>query len=499
MGRRMQRAAARASGQALGTPPSVAWRATQPRRLHCSRMRRDSAFLLLAFAAVAAAFFGSTVISQRSSHEVGDLAAFIARDAAPGLSAIGNVRGEVRRLQALVTRQAALGPAPGDKDAIDETRLSLDTHLARFRALPASQQEHEMLNDLQTDIRSFDEAIERVIVQLDSGKPPEAVATLSGEVRRLADQAVAAATDLVEVNTRDAEAAALRIEQVHARALRMALQMDALCVVLAALAAWLVLRAVAKGRRLEEQHRQIVERRAEELEQFAGRVAHDVLSPLASVGLALSVAQRTGSQAQQSAAQRGSASLQRVRGIVDALLDFARAGARPEPGASADVPEVVAGLVEELTPQAQAAAADLRVEPIPSCAAACSPGVLVIVLSNLVRNAIKYLGDASQRVVTLRVRPRRSSILIEVEDSGPGIPAELGDRIFDPYIRGRRASATRPGIGLGLATVKRLVTAHGGTLGQRRGALGGALFWFEVPDAEAHEGPATPEDSVMQS
>jgi signal transduction histidine kinase len=123
----------------------------------------------------------------------------------------------------------------------------------------------------------------------------------------------------------------------------------------------------------------------------------------------------------------------------------------------------------------------------------------VIVLSNLVRNAIKYLGDASQRVVTLRVRPRRSSILIEVEDSGPGIPAELGDRIFDPYIRGRRASATRPGIGLGLATVKRLVTAHGGTLGQRRGALGGALFWFEVPDAEAHEGPATPEDSVMQS
>lgn len=462
-------------------------------------MRRDSAFLLLAFAAVAAAFFGSTVISQRSSHEVGDLAAFIARDAAPGLSAIGNVRGEVRRLQALVTRQAALGPAPGDKDAIDETRRSLDAHLAQFRALPASQQEHEMLNDLQTDIRSFDEAIERVIVQLDSGKPPEAVATLSGEVRRLADQAVAAATDLVEVNTRDAEAAALRIEQVHARALRMALQMDALCVVLAALAAWLVLRAVAKGRRLEEQHRQIVERRAEELEQFAGRVAHDVLSPLATVGLALSVAQRTGSQAQQSAAQRGSASLQRVRGIVDALLDFARAGARPEPGASADVPEVVAGLVEELRPQAQAADADLRVEPIPSCAAACSPGVLVIVLSNLVRNAIKYLGDASQRVVTLRVRPRRSSILIEVEDSGPGIPAELGDRIFDPYIRGRRASATRPGIGLGLATVKRLVTAHGGTLGHRRGALGGALFWFEVPDAEAHEGPATPEDSVMQS
>src|SRR3989440_866644 len=365
-------------------------------------MRRDSAFLLLAFAAVAAAFFGSTVLAQRSSREVGALAAFIARDAAPGLSAIGNVRGEVRRLQAMVIRQAALGPLPGDKDAIDETRHSLDAHLAVFRALPASGEELKFLNELQTNIRAFDEAIERVIVQLSSGKPQQAAGTLSGEVRALADQAVATANKLVDLDTRDAEDAAVRIEQVHARAQRMAFQMDALCVVLAGLAAWLVVRAVTKARRIQEEHREIIERRAEELEQFAGRVAHDVLSPLATVGLALSVAQRTGSPVQQSAAQRGASSLQRVRGIVDALLEFARSGARPEPGGSTDVPAGVAGLLQELRPPAEAAAAELRVEPIPDCAVACSPGVLVVVLSNLVRNAIKYLGDASQRAVNLR-------------------------------------------------------------------------------------------------
>ncbi|MFL5312131.1 MAG: ATP-binding protein [Myxococcales bacterium] len=462
-------------------------------------MRRDSAFLLLAFAAVAAAFFGSTVVAQRSSREIGELAAFIARDAAPGLSAIGNVRGEVRRLQAMVTRQAALGPAPGDKDAIDDTRGSLDAHLAQFRSLPASGEELELLSKLQTNIRNFDEAIERVIVQLGSGKPKQAADTLSGEVRLLADRAVTTATRLVEVDTREAEDAALRIEQAHARAHRVALQMDALCVLLAGFAAWLVVRAVGKARRLQEEHQEIVERRAEELEQFAGRVAHDVLSPLATVGLALAVAQRTGSQTQQSAAQRGAASLQRVRGIVDALLDFARSGARPEPGASADVPAVVGGLLEELRPQAEAAAAGLRVDPIPECTVACSPGVLMIVLNNLIRNAIKYLGDASDRVVLLRVRARRSSVLLEVEDSGPGIPAELGDRIFEPYIRGPRASATRPGIGLGLATVKRLVTAHGGSLGTRPSPLGGASFWVELPRAEASERPAPAADSVMRS
>jgi signal transduction histidine kinase len=462
-------------------------------------MRRDSAFLLLAFAAVAAAFFGSTVLAQRSSREIGQLAAFIARDAAPGLSAIGNVRGEVRRLQAMATRQVALGPLPDDKDAIDETRRSLDTHLAQFRALPASGEELSLLSELQTHIRAFDEAIERVIVQLASGDRKAAAATLSGEVRTLADQAVDTASKLVDLDTREAEAAALRIEQAHARAHRMALQMDALCVVVAGLAAWLVVRAVTKARRIQEEHREIVERRAEELEQFAGRVAHDVLSPLATVGLALSLAQRTGSPAQQSAAQRGTSSLQRVRGIVDALLEFARSGARPEPGASTDVPAVVAGLIDELGPQAEAAAAELRVEPIPDCAVACSPGVLMVVLNNLVRNAIKYLGDSPQRLVELRVRARRSTVSIEVDDSGPGVPAELGDRIFEPYIRGPRASATRPGIGLGLATVKRLVTAHGGSLATRRSSLGGAQFWFELPRAETSERPVASADSVMRS
>jgi signal transduction histidine kinase len=47
--------------------------------------------------------------------------------------------------------------------------------------------------------------------------------------------------------------------------------------------------------------------------------------------------------------------------------------------------------------------------------------------------------------------------------------------------------------------VKRLVTAHGGTLGTRRSALGGASFWFELPRAEATERPAAFPDSVMRS
>jgi len=280
-------------------------------------MRRDSILLAVAFIAVAAAFVASTVVAQRAAREVGGLAASIARDAAPGLASMSNVRSEVRRLQELVTRVAVLGTLSDERAEIDETRRNLDFHLAEFRSLPTSEQELKLLSQLQTDIRSFDEAVERVIAHLGSHQPEKAALVLSAELRPLADEAAAAASKLVQLDAKAAEGAALRIEEVHRRADRMALEMDTLCVLLAVVAAWLVARAVANARKLQEEHRELALRRAEELEQFAGRVAHDVLSPLATVGLALSVANKTGSPSQRTALQRGSASLQRVRGIAE--------------------------------------------------------------------------------------------------------------------------------------------------------------------------------------
>jgi signal transduction histidine kinase len=462
-------------------------------------MRRDSISFLVAFAAVAFAFVASTMVAQRASREVGALAAFIARDAAPGLASMAGVRGEVRRLQALVTRQAALGAAPGDKAAIDDTRSSLDARLAEFGRLPTSADELALLNALQTDIRSFDEAVEHVIAEISSGHRDSGKETLINDVRPRADRAVAAASRLVDLEASIAEGAAFRIEEVHRKTSRVALEMDALCVALAAVAAWLVLRAVRRAQRIQQQHRSMLEARADELEQFAGRVAHDVLSPLGAVGLSLSIAQSLGPPMVQTAAERGVSSLRRVRGIVDALLEFARSGARPDPAAVADVRAVVAELVEELRPQAEEVASELRVEAPPDCAVACSPAVLVVLLSNLLRNAFKYMGESTTRIVALRVRARRGTVQFEVEDSGPGIPADLGSRIFEPYVRDRR-TATKPGIGLGLATVKRLVVAHGGTLGARRSTLGGAMFWFELPRTDVlHAASPINHESVIRS
>jgi signal transduction histidine kinase len=79
------------------------------------------------------------------------------------------------------------------------------------------------------------------------------------------------------------------------------------------------------------------------------------------------------------------------------------------------------------------------------------------------------------------VQAGRGRVYFEVQDTGPGIAAELSERIFQPYVRAGLPG--QPGIGLGLATVKRLVEAHGGRVGVRSVVAGGSLFWFELPRA----------------
>jgi signal transduction histidine kinase len=452
-------------------------------------MGTSTRILAVAFVAVVAAFIGATILVQRESRVIDADAVLISRDAAPGIHVISDLRVELREMQTRVLRFVESG-APGADVA--DSRRRLDDLLEQAVALPADAREALLLGKLHSAVRAFDEATERALEQAHGGHREEAIRTVRNDVWRLADIAGSAANDLVQHDVRAAEGAAQRIEAARSRGNRIAWQLDALCALLAAFAAFVTLRALRQTHRVQQANHDLTQRKAAELEQFAGRVAHDILSPLSAVSMAMSVVERSPAQSGE-ALQRAQSSLSRVRRIVDGLLEFARAGARPEVGARADVRAVAAGLLEELGPFAAQRHAALRFDDVPDCAVACSPGVLLSLLGNLLRNGLKYLGNAEVREVSLRVRSRRGRVLFEVEDTGPGIPAPLGQRIFEPYVRGPNTGA--PGIGLGLATVKRLVESHGGTLGVRAGASGGALFWFELDEAL----PAEPRQPRAQS
>ena len=68
---------------------------------------------------------------------------------------------------------------------------------------------------------------------------------------------------------------------------------------------------------------------------------------------------------------------------------------------------------------------------------------------------------------------------IFVDDDGPGIPDELGQRVFAKFFR--LPGTTKQGSGLGLSIVQDIVRAHGGEVGVERSAWGGARFWFSIP------------------
>lgn len=113
------------------------------------------------------------------------------------------------------------------------------------------------------------------------------------------------------------------------------------------------------------------------------------------------------------------------------------------------------------------ASVEIEIEPDLAPIEADSPA-LARVLDNLVTNAIKYgslgKGDSASRV-SLRARGAGDSVVIEVEDHGPGIPPEERPHLFEPFFRGRLATeGTIPGSGVGLALVDHLVDLHGGSV-----------------------------------
>jgi len=101
---------------------------------------------------------------------------------------------------------------------------------------------------------------------------------------------------------------------------------------------------------------------------------------------------------------------------------------------------------------------------------------------NLMINAVQALAQASgaARVLTVRSRLEAEAAVVEVEDNGPGIAADVAASIFDAFY-----STKDSGMGMGLSICRTIVEAHGGRIALADKAGPGALFRFTLPVAEA--------------
>jgi two-component system phosphate regulon sensor histidine kinase PhoR len=173
----------------------------------------------------------------------------------------------------------------------------------------------------------------------------------------------------------------------------------------------------------------------------------------------------------------------RLSEIVSDLLTLARAESRSSAAVleSIDVCDTVRTSLAANAPGAAARqiAIDTVIAPRPVQIRA-EAELLRQVVDNLLTNAIRYTPIGGQ--VTVRVYANGPSAVLEVEDTGIGIPAEMQARIFERFFRIDRArSRELGGTGLGLAIVRHVVEAHGGTIAVESEPGCGALFRVALP------------------
>jgi signal transduction histidine kinase len=217
--------------------------------------------------------------------------------------------------------------------------------------------------------------------------------------------------------------------------------------------------------------------------ELAASLAHEIKNPLAGIQGAVQVLldQAGSSDPHREIFEAILQQVQRLGHTVRDLLDFAR----PTPpqlasGILNDVVERVAGLVGKDPAAARTTLVKQLLDDLP--AVRMDEAQIGQVLLNLMLNAVQVMPDGGQ--VTVRTeRDGADHVMVEVIDTGPGIPKKVLPQIFKPFF-----STKHKGSGLGLAICDRIVREHGGTIEAVNGGDCGARFCVRLPIAGAAGG-----------
>jgi signal transduction histidine kinase len=446
--------------------------------------------IIATLAVVVAAFLGGSGYGEWRAARTHALTAEIATNESPSILHLAAARAELRDLQRLLNAHVLLASSgqPAPTQPLVDVRDRLRENLQHYYTLPAPLEERRLWQRIDKELTDIDVLVGKIMESTSAGQYKQAQKLLVSELPGAIDDEADAIISGIRLNAARVREVAETLEGERRTRMWWVLGLDAVSVALALALALLALKTLAR-------QEAVVRRRQEELEGFAGRVAHDLLNPIAAAEMSLAAVERgaAGNERMMAQSARARRSLKRARSLVDDLFAFARAGARPEPGVSTPVAETVDGVVDELRAPALERGITIAYErPRGPLAVRCANGVLASLLANLLRNAIKHMGSSKERRVELRIDARHDRVRFEVEDTGPGLPPELGSHAFDPYVRG--AGTSEPGLGLGLATVRRLVEGHDGRYGVSSQPGRGALFWFELPatDEPPPDLPAAP-------
>jgi PAS domain S-box-containing protein len=218
-----------------------------------------------------------------------------------------------------------------------------------------------------------------------------------------------------------------------------------------------------------------------ELEAFSYSASHDLRAPLRALdGFSLALLEDYGEQLDDTGKDylaRLRAAAQRMGQLIDDLLMLSRVTRREMVREKVDLSALARDILADLREAESERAVDAAVAD--GLLANGDPALLRIVLQNLLANAWKFTSRKPEAHIEVGVDRRDGVAAYYVRDDGAGFDATYVDKLFTPFQR-LHAAAEFPGTGIGLATVKRIVRRHGGTVWAEGAVDSGATFYFTL-------------------
>ena len=234
-----------------------------------------------------------------------------------------------------------------------------------------------------------------------------------------------------------------------------------------------------------------------ELEAFSFTVSHDLRSPLASVGGFSNLIRELPPEKhlEKCAKYNGiiSQEILRMEKLIETLISFARLSRTAVRREAVDLGRMAAEIANELKRSAPERPVTFTIKE--SATVQGDPALLRVVMQNLLGNAWKYTSKQNDAKIVFGVTNQEGKEVFFVRDNGAGFAAEQADRIFEAFQR-LHSDKEFKGTGIGLATVKRIISSHEGRV-WAEGAVGkGATFYFTLPSQES--GTQTKSDAPKQ-
>jgi signal transduction histidine kinase len=219
---------------------------------------------------------------------------------------------------------------------------------------------------------------------------------------------------------------------------------------------------------------------------FVANVSHELKTPLTSIqGFSQAILDGAVNSKQEINKAAGiiQSEAERMNRLVLELLELARleSGSDEIKREIVQVKQLLEGVIRQFSIRAEQSNIDLEydVGELPTCVG--DPDRLVQAFSNLLDNAIKH--TPPNGIVEISADQNGTEIVVTISDSGPGIPEDEINRIFERFyqIDKSRARDSQRGSGLGLAIVKQIITAHRGQISVYNNQTQGAVFEIRIP------------------